>query len=377
MIKLDVSIYDDIKEEYFQEIVNKIRSLYKSKANKFFNTVEISDFFENDNCFDEEKVKNIIFMDFVDMRKNDEILRNYFCTGALIYYSNFKITHELERIGKRNRKEERYSYRQNYVEMYRNLWIEQYLIKYPNYYKGDKEFHAFIEDIAEEYKKMNKILENIITYSLIDSAMRRRIIIATGITVCPYCDRQYISYFMKDKVKYTTADLDHFYPKSKFPLFSLSLYNFVPSCQICNQRFKNKRTLKILYPFKDGFNNDAKFTLNFKDVDSFYGKSDCFDLKLSIKDNSSIKQSIINNNEMFQLESLYTHHKPYIKELLMKRKLIYNKAYLSLISNTFEQLNLTEDQLQIFLYGYNFNNPKQEKILGKLTSDILDILEEN
>lgn len=140
---------------------------------------------------------------------------------------------------------------------------------------------------------------------------------------------------------------------------------------------KNKRTLKILYPFKDGFNNDAKFTLNFKDVDSFYGKSDCFDLKLSIKDNSSIKQSIINNNEMFQLESLYTHHKPYIKELLMKRKLIYNKAYLSLISNTFEQLNLTEDQLQIFLYGYNFNNPKQEKILGKLTSDILDILEEN
>lgn len=233
MIKLDVSIYDDIKEEYFQEIVNKIRSLYKSKANKFFNTVEISDFFENDNCFDEEKVKNIIFMDFVDMRKNDEILRNYFCTGALIYYSNFKITHELERIGKRNRKEERYSYRQNYVEMYRNLWIEQYLIKYPNYYKGDKEFHAFIEDIAEEYKKMNKILENIITYSLIDSAMRRRIIIATGITVCPYCDRQYISYFMKDKVKYTTADLDHFYPKSKFPLFSLSLYNFVPSCQIC------------------------------------------------------------------------------------------------------------------------------------------------
>ena len=79
---------------------------------------------------------------------------------------------------------------------------------------------------------------------------------------------------------------------------------------------------------------------------------------------------------MFHLEELYIHHKPYIKELLIKSKLIYNKAYLSFVSNTFQQLNLTVEQLQIFLYGYNFDNVKHDKILRKLINDLLDILED-
>ena len=76
------------------------------------------------------------------------------------------------------------------------------------------------------------------------------------------------------------------------------------------------------------------------------------------------------------MEELYIHHKPYIKELLIKSKLIYNKAYLSFVSNTFQQLNLTVEQLQIFLYGYNFDNVKHDKILRKLIKDLLDILED-
>ena len=38
-------------------------------------------------------------------------------------------------------------------------------------------------------------------------------------------------------------DLDHVLPKSEFRLVGLSLFNFVPSCQICNQKLKRKRVI--------------------------------------------------------------------------------------------------------------------------------------
>ena len=40
-------------------------------------------------------------------------------------------------------------------------------------------------------------------------------------------------------------DLDHVLPKAEFLLVGLSLYNFVPSCQICNQRLKRSMTIGI------------------------------------------------------------------------------------------------------------------------------------
>lgn len=36
-------------------------------------------------------------------------------------------------------------------------------------------------------------------------------------------------------------DLDHFLPKSKCPLVALSLFNFVPSCAVCNEKLKGKK----------------------------------------------------------------------------------------------------------------------------------------
>lgn len=38
-------------------------------------------------------------------------------------------------------------------------------------------------------------------------------------------------------------DLDHVLPKSKCPLVALSLFNFVPSCQVCNEKLKGAHTL--------------------------------------------------------------------------------------------------------------------------------------
>ncbi|NWF65857.1 MAG: hypothetical protein HXX81_00125, partial [Campylobacterales bacterium] len=57
-----------------------------------------------------------------------------------------------------------------------------------------------------------------------------------GITVCPYCNRNYIFNFQKNKSLEATSQLDHFFDKSTYPYFAVSIYNLVPSCQTCNQR---------------------------------------------------------------------------------------------------------------------------------------------
>ena len=45
---------------------------------------------------------------------------------------------------------------------------------------------------------------------------RHKLLSLMGIEVCPYCQRNYISSYGKK----TIADLDHFYPKSLYPIFS-------------------------------------------------------------------------------------------------------------------------------------------------------------
>lgn len=50
--------------------------------------------------------------------------------------------------------------------------------------------------------------------------------------------------FSLDKSKsYNHFDLDHLLPKSVCPLIGLSLFNFVPSCQVCNEKLKKAKEL--------------------------------------------------------------------------------------------------------------------------------------
>lgn len=65
---------------------------------------------------------------------------------------------------------------------------------------------------------------------------------------CFYCDIQPVGKYTKKKNNpRLTLDLDHFYPKDQCPILALSLKNFVPSCQVCNCRIKNKTPLLELY----------------------------------------------------------------------------------------------------------------------------------
>ena len=95
--------------------------------------------------------------------------------------------------------------------------------------------------------------------------IRHQIMSKMRIPVCPYCNRQYVTLY-RDSGNHqkTTADLDHFYAKSIYPYLALCVYNFVPSCQICNSRFKGDVDFyetPHLYPYVQKTNSHLKFRL--------------------------------------------------------------------------------------------------------------------
>lgn len=72
-----------------------------------------------------------------------------------------------------------------------------------------------------------------------------------SITSCYYCDAAYTGIYEYEKEEKRTFDVDHFFPNAQYPFFSLCLYNFVPSCQVCNSRVKGSKNFFELYNLKD------------------------------------------------------------------------------------------------------------------------------
>jgi hypothetical protein len=205
------------------------------------------------------------------------------------------------------------------------------------------------------------------TYNAYDLAQKLKI------NVCPYCNRNY-TFTIKDKnSKSTRPDFDHFYDKGTHPVLALSFYNLIPSCILCNSRLKSTAkfsTITHLHPYKDSFNDYAKFRLKIINSKFFYDEKG-FDLKLETIDDKAKKIK-----EDFALETLYQEHKDIVLELIQKRE-IYPDSY---IDDLFHQYEGTlfknrEDVLRHITGGYIEDKDINKRPLSKLIKDISEELD--
>lgn len=204
-----------------------------------------------------------------------------------------------------------------------------------------------------------------------------------GITVCPYCNRNFIDTYMfeanKNKIK-SNAQLDHFYPKEKYPFFSVSLYNLIPCCYACNH-VKSNSSNHIVHPFTEDYENDAKFSTTFitdnsersYDVNYLYGNSDNFKLVLNVDDSDPKKEILIRNSiEAFQIIELYDLNRDYVKELI-KKAIIYNESRINELYNNYTNLfQNREEVVQMIMGNYLNSSDLDKRPLSKLTKDICE-----
>lgn len=74
-----------------------------------------------------------------------------------------------------------------------------------------------------------------------------------GTRTCVYCNRIYsFTIEMEDGKTVARPDFDHWLPKDKHPLLSMSFFNLIPSCPICNRSIKHRKDFeygKHVHPY--------------------------------------------------------------------------------------------------------------------------------
>ncbi|MNQ12185.1 hypothetical protein D3C85_250850 [compost metagenome] len=185
------------------------------------------------------------------------------------------------------------------------------------------------------------------------------------IDTCVYCNRNYI--FSISKKKVVKAEIDHFYPKSIYPLLALSYYNLIPSCESCNGLgAKGSKD-----PYFEGLKNpylinydDFKFTFKIKNIsiiNPICGKSD---IEVEFKD------KIQSHCDVFNLDDLYSLHHDHAIELVIKQRLKYSKKYRSYL-NSYDGLTFNKSEIDRMILGnYSLESEQHKRPLSKLYQDI-------
>ena len=246
-----------------------------------------------------------------------------------------------------------------------NICINDKKYSFPDIIKADYEE---IQEIAKVYNsKENKLEEKykkfIKKYLYEQRFPRMRFVEELRVTVCPYCNRNFIN----PTSERTTCELDHFYDKKSYPILAVSFRNLVPVCHICNH-IKSSNLIEYS-PYNKKYSTDDLISFDYFIKGSDYLTNN-EQIGIEINGSNAFESNIKN----LKLRELYQLHTDIVQECI-KKAIIFNKEYMKDLFNTYDGLCESEEELYRIVYG----NFKKESLYGKrplakLTKDILDDL---
>ncbi|MCX6074926.1 MAG: hypothetical protein NTY39_11440 [Campylobacterales bacterium] len=178
---------------------------------------------------------------------------------------------------------------------------------------------------------------------------------------CPYCNMNYI-FIVEDKN--LRPEIDHFYPKSKYPYFAMSYFNLIPSCPVCNKGKGNKFNDDLVNPYSN-VDEDKRidFTINLEHIDFMNIKKEKYNFDSFSID---IRKTKNGNVELLGLRELYRQHKDIVIDLLIKHQ-YYPVQYIY----SLRAFNFSEEEIYRYLFNnYNKDKDLHKRPLAKLMRDI-------
>jgi hypothetical protein len=202
-----------------------------------------------------------------------------------------------------------------------------------------------------------------------------------SINSCVYCNSQlaividleyYKSRKKRGQVKERKGllELDHFYPKVKYPFLSTSFFNLQPSCSSCNKAKSDEVALFNLYTESDDL-DIFEFKLDDEVYNNFWKKKDIEDIKFTFKAIRAEHDKLFTNHtSLFRIQEIYETQKDIIVELIHKKK-AYSEAYKRSLIKTFESLFPDKSMINQLIIG-NYENPNEihKRPMSKFTQDI-------
>lgn len=173
-----------------------------------------------------------------------------------------------------------------------------------------------------------------------------------------------------------TAQLDHFFPKSEYPILALCFYNLVPSCPSCN-KLKLDDMEEMASPYKVGGFKDLRFTWDYRedaDQDKYSEKGSLATLEemIEIKIETS-KEDEQHNLTSMKIQEAYQQHRDYASEIIKKVMTYTNPETQKLICNIGASVGITLEEVERFYLGnYLDENDLNKRPLSNMTKDFYE-----
>lgn len=227
-------------------------------------------------------------------------------------------------------------------------------------------------------KKTKKIIENVFNYSGFLSKNRTNSYWLSKMiqrNTCVYCNRQYIFTVKGEttaghKTYITRPVFDHWFPKSEYPLLSMSLFNLIPSCTICNSSLKGRNIYlinEIFHPYIHGIEPPRiKFRISRTD-----GPNSDWTVKLDCENRKKETKTM----KAFGLDEIYACHSNLEVKDIMKFNDAYPIGYLKqLFANVLKDSNgkMSRKDVYHFFFGTEMESDSfLDRPLSKMKYDIL------
>jgi hypothetical protein len=166
------------------------------------------------------------------------------------------------------------------------------------------------------------------------------------------------------KQKLAKLQFDHFFDKSEYPFLSMSLYNLIPSCAVCNQGKSTGHLSLNYHPYESAISDQFHFRV-VNPLELFVGaKID--KIEIDLVEDSSSRNELKEYDDMFHIKSLYQRHRDVAQEVFDKA---YQEKYY--IFNPFSFLKKGKNYRLRLEYGtYMDESDIEKRPLSKFIQDI-------
>lgn len=227
------------------------------------------------------------------------------------------------------------------------------IIKYIEKKGFDKKKHIIKEVFKKQYSRFSSNCSNWNPYNMKMIQKAR---------TCPYCNRQYIT--MINKNRRVRADIDHFWPQSEYPYLSMSIYNYVPCCRVCNSSSKGKQLISVnaRNPYEFSMDEEAEFLYKYYENNN----------PILFREKSTYwKEDVQFYDSTFNINLLYQHHSDIAKQILDNHEK-YNETWINDIVQKASLPSVTKQDLYSLIIGHTVEKKDiLKEPLGKFKRDIV------
>lgn len=228
--------------------------------------------------------------------------------------------------------------------------------EYDDLVKLSKKHYNINDEVPQQFKKLYDKFSN--------NGLNNLIIQSTNISVCPYCNENYI---LNRGEKHTSAQLDYFFDKSDNPLFSICLYNLIPCCYACNH-IKSNKPINVS-PFNESIDREQlRISFEPSSADFITNKSS---MAVNFLAHGDDGQKILDDLKLLNIYTSYQSHNDYLNELI-KKAYIYNDSRIKELYDLLGNTVASKEELYRLIFGnYIDYSNINSRPLSKLTQDIL------